>query len=191
MKTGAKATEGHTLVELSVAGGVAMIVGLILFFSLSQGVWLFRSNESEMWSRENGSSVIRAIQGSLQSAQTEKIYADYTKVSGTDITYGSCAVLTLPEGPTTITYYWWLSPIQPSAGPKLGNIYSHTGTTAPIPATDKLLASNVTNFEFRRNPNGTVRVGFVVGILGYPRRLLGSIETDLLRFSTSAIPRNP
>jgi len=191
MKTRSKGTEGHTLVELMVAGGVATIVGLILFFSLSQGVWLFRSNESEMWSRENGSSVIRAIQGNLQSAQTEKIYADYTKVSGTDITYGSCAVINLPEGPTTVTYYWWSPTGLASTGQTLGKIYAHTGTTAPTPATDKVLATNVTNLEFRRNPNGTVRVGFVLGILGYPRRLLGSIEPDRLRFSTSAIPRNP
>ena len=190
MRIGAKRAEGFSLVELSVAGGVATVIGLILFFALSQGVWIFRSNESEMWARENGSSVIRAIQGNLQLAQDEKIYADYTNVSGTDLTYGSCAVLTLPEGPTTVTYYW-SSPGISSTGQNLGSIYSHTGTTAPTPATDKVLASNVTNFEFRRNTNGTVRVGFVVGILGYPRRLLGSIESDRVRFSTSAIPRNP
>lgn len=191
MRMGSKGTEGHTLVELAVAGGVATVVGLILFFALSQGVWLFRSNESEMWARDNGSSVIRAVQGSLQSAQTEKIYADYTKVGGTDITYGSCAVINLPEGPTTVTYYWWSSTGVLSTGQTLGKIYSHAGTTAPTPATDKLLATNVTNLEFRRNPNGTVRVGFVLGILGYSRRVFGGIEPDRLRFSTSAIPRNP
>lgn len=179
------------MVEVSVAGGVAMIVGLILFFALSEGVWLFRANESEMWARDNGSAVIRDIQNDLQSAQTEQIYANYTQVNATEINYGSCAVVNLPAGPTTITYYWWQPLVAPSAGPVLGRIYSHTGSTAPNPATDRLLASNVTNFEFRRNLNGTVRVGFVLGILGYPRRLLGSIEPDLLRFSTSAIPRNP
>ncbi len=189
MRIGSKRAEAFTLVELSVAGGVATIIGLILFFALSQGVWLFRGNESEMWARENGSSVIRAIQGNLQSAQTEKIYSDYTNTLGTDITNGSCAVITVPEGPTTVTYYW--SAGVSANGQTLGSIYSHTGTTAPIPATDKVLASNVSSFEFRRNPNGTVRVGFVIGILGYPRRLLGSIESDRLRFSTSAIPRNP
>ncbi|MDQ3199908.1 MAG: hypothetical protein M3Q46_12125 [Verrucomicrobiota bacterium] len=191
MKIGSTKRGGFTLVEMSVAGGVALIIGLILFFALSEGVWLFRANESEMWARDNGSSVIRAIQDDLQSAQTAAIYPDYTQVNGTEINYGSCAVVNLPEGPTTITYYWWQPLVAPKVGPVLGRIYSHTGTTALNSATDILLASNVTSFEFRRNPNGTVRVGFAVGILGYPRRLLGSIEPDLLRFSTSAIPRNP
>lgn len=191
MKIGSNGTGGFTIAELSVAGGVALIVGLILFFAFSQGVWLFRSNESEMWGRENGSAVIRAIQDDLQSAQTEKIYADYTQTAGTDGSNGSCAVINLPEGPTTITYYWWSPTGFGGAGTILGKIFSHTGATAPNPATDKVLATNVTNFEFRRNPNGTVRVGFVLGILGYPRRLLGSVESDRLRFTTSAIPRNP
>ena len=173
-----------------VAVGIGTIVGLILFFALSQGVWIFRANESEMWARENGSAVIRAMEDDLQSAQTAKIFPNYTQVAGTDFNYGNCAVISLPAGPTTVTYYWATSALQAS-GPALGNIYSHNGGTAPNPASDKLLARNVTKLEFRRNPNGTVRVGFVLGIIGYPRRLLGSIEPDLLRFSTSVLPRNP
>lgn len=191
MKRRSRGAGGFTLLELSVAMGVSTIVGLIAFFALSQGVWLFRSNESEMWARENGSSVIRAIYDDLQSAQTEKIYPSYTQTNGAEIDHGSCAVLVVPGKVDPVTYYWWTPLVAPALGPVLGSIYSHTGSTPPAPATDKLLASNVTNFEFRRNPNGTVRVGFVLGILGYPRRLLGSIEPDLLRFSTSALPRNP
>ena len=173
-----------------VAMGVGTGVLLILFFALSQGVWVFRANESEIWARNDGSSAIRAIQGDLQSAQAEKIYPDYKQTGGTETNNGSCAVITIPDAATPTAYYWW-APTGVTAGPPLGKIYSHSGNTAPNPATDKLLVRNVTNFEFRRNPNGTVRVGFILGILGYPRRLFGSIEADRLRFTTSAIPRNP
>lgn len=192
MRTAGKRNEGSrgfTLVELSVATGVGTIVMLILMYALSQGVWIFRSSESEMWARDNGSSVIRAIRDDLQSAQDEKIYADYTQVNGTETSNGSCAVINLPAGPTTTAYYWY-APVAAS-GQTLGKIYAHTGATALDPATDRLLANNVTNFEFRRNPNGTVRVGFILGVIGYPRRLFGSVEADRLRFTTSAIPRNP
>lgn len=179
---------GFTLVELSVALGVGSIVGLILLAGLVQGVWLFRSNESEMWARDNGSSAIRAIRDDLRAAQSEQIYANYKQVSGAEVGNGSCAVIVRPDtGPAT--YYRW--PFD-KVGEPIGQIYYHAnGGTAPNPATDKLLASNVMDFEFRRNPNGTVRIGFVMGALGYPRRVLGQIESDRVRFSTSVLPRNP
>lgn len=170
--------------------GVGSIVMVILCYALVQGVWIFRANESELWARSDGSAVIREIQDSLQSAQAEKIYADYTQVGGVDGNNGSCAVITRPDLPAPISYYWWLPPGW-GASQNLGKISSHMGSTAPDPTTDPVLAADVMSFEFRRNPNGTVRVGFVFGILGYPRRLYGSIEADRLRFTTSSIPRNP
>ncbi len=186
--TQGKRSEGFTLAELSVALGVGSIVGLILLYGLVQGVWLFRSNETEMWARDNGSSVIRAVRDDLRLAQSEQIYANYKQVGGTEVGNGSCAVIFLPDaGP--VTFYRW--PFD-KVGEPIGQIYYHAnGATAPNPATDKLLASNVMDFEFRRNPNGTVRVGFVLGALGYPRRVLGQVESDRVRFSTSVLPRNP
>ena len=196
-RTRSKLAEGFTLVELSVALGVGSIVGAILLYALVQGVWVFRANESEMWARSKGSSVIRVIRNDIESAKDVRIYTDYTTVGGTETQNGSCAVVDLPtdDDPpsvTSVTYY--RSSVDPPANGSgvTDQIYYHAdGSTAPDPATDKLLTSSVLDFEFRRNPNGTVRVGFILGILGYPRHLLGTVESDRLRFSTSAIPRNP
>lgn len=179
---------GFTLAEISISLGVASIIGVILLYSLVQGVWLFRSNESEMWARDSGSSVIRTIRDDIQTSASQRIYPDYTQVAGVQTSNGSCAVIVLPDARGSVTYY--RAPA--AAGGTTGKIYYHSnGATAPNPATDKLLASNAMDFEFRRNPNGTVRVGFVLAALGYPRRLLGSVESDRVRFTTSAIPRNP
>jgi hypothetical protein len=178
-------------VEVAVALGVGSIVGAILLYALVQGVWLFRANESEMWARNEGSSVIRVIRDDIQAAQDVRIYSDYTNVGGTESQNGSCAVIDLPDG-SSVSYY--RSPVTPlvSGSGVTDQIYYHAdGSTAPDPATDKLLSSGVLNFEFRRNPNGTVRVAFILGIFGYPRHLLGTVESDRLRFTTSAIPRNP
>ena len=176
--------------------GVGSIVLVILMYALVQGVWIFHANESEMWTRDAGAAAVRAISAALQSAQSEKIYGNYTQVSGTDQSNGSCAVITtLPTDATaaTVTYYWKASGSPVGAGSAtLGQIYFHpNGGTALDPTTDKVVASNVTQFEFRRNPNGTVRVGFILGIFGYPRHPFASVEADLVRFSTSVLPRNP
>ena len=58
--------------------GVGTIVTLILMYAFTQGIWIFRANESEMWARNDGSAAIRTIQNNLESAQTAKIYPDYT-----------------------------------------------------------------------------------------------------------------
>lgn len=188
-----QSAEAFTIVETMVAMAIGTIVTLILMYAFTQGIWVFRANETEMWARNDGSEVVRAIRGDLQTAQTVKIYPDYTQTGGTDGSNGSCAVLTIPNLPNAAgtTTYYWRAPVSSGSGPSLGTIYSHSGTSAPNPATDRVLASNITNFEFRRNPNGTVRVGFILAILGYPRRLFGGVEADLLRLSTSALPRNP
>jgi hypothetical protein len=173
--------------------GVGTIAPLVLMYAFTQGIWIFRAHETEMWARNDGSSAIREIGNELECAETARIYPDYTQIAGAEQNNGTCARLTVPDLPNparTVTYYW-NAPIAVGNGTTLGNIYSHTGTGTPDPATDNVLARNVTAFEFRRNPNGTVRVGFVLGILGYPRRLFGAIEADRLRFTTSAIPRNP
>lgn len=187
--TKVKVPAGFTLAELSVALGVGTIISLVLLYALVEGVWLFRSNESEMWARENGSSIIRLIRDDIQTAQSERIYSNYTQTGGVETNNGSCAVIVLPDARGAVTYY--RAPAISSAGATSQIYYHADGNTAPNPAIDKLLASNVIDFEFRRNPNGTVRVAFVLGAIGYPRRLLGSVESDRVRFSTSAIPRNP
>jgi len=192
-----KCDGGFTLIELTVAMGVGSIVGVILLYSLVQGVWLYRSNESEMWARNNGSSLIRVIRDDIQTAQDEHIYSDVSQVGGTQTNNGSCAVIDLPAGGGSVTYYIWPT-AKPAAGTGDGTrqIYYHSdGATAPNPATDKLMASEVLDFEFRRNANGTVRVGFILGVIGYhpgrpDLRLPGSVESNRVRFTTSAIPRN-
>ncbi|MGI8891444.1 MAG: PilW family protein [Chthoniobacterales bacterium] len=188
MRQKTKFSSGYTLVELSVALGVGSIVGLILLGALVQGTWLFRSNESEMWARDSGSKTIRTIRDDIRMAQSERIYADYTKVGGTETNNGSCAIIVLPDARGAVTYYRWPAT---GSGANSGLYYHANGATTPNPTTDTLLVNNVMDFEFRRNPNGTVRIGFVLGSLGYPRRLLGGVESDRVRFSTSAIPRNP
>jgi hypothetical protein len=78
-----------------------------------------------------------------------------------------------------------------TSGTATGSIYydSNAGT-APNPASDRLLHGNVGDLEFRRNPNGTTRVGMALGTLGYTRRKFGTVENDLVRYTVSVTRRN-
>ena len=176
-----------TLVELLVAGAISTVVGLIVILALSNGVHIFRSNESEMWARENGSRTIRAMQDSVEKATGVHIYPNRAGIGGAETSYGSCVVLDLPDTGKSVAYYFE----QTGPIPSVGYIYYDPNTaTAPTPALDKVLMRTAMDLEVRRNPSGAVRIGFKLGTLGYPRRLYGSVEADRVRFTTSAVPRN-
>ena len=178
---------GFTLVEVVVATAISVAVGLIALGGLVQGVHLFKCNESEMWAREKGSRIIRSLRDDMQKATAIRIYANQSSISGAGINYGSCLVLDLPDSGRTVAYYRNAL----NANSNSGRIFYDSNTTsAPAPASDKLLLSGVMDMEFRKNPNGSIRVGFQVATLGYPRRLYGSIEADRIRYTTSILPRN-
>lgn len=181
-------TSGFTLAEVMVATVVALAVTLITTAALVQGVHVFKGNESTMWAREKGSKVIRSIQNDMYKATAIRIYPDYASVAGAESAYGSCIVLDLPDIGKSVAYYRSAS----NATPTSGSIYYDTNTTVsvPNPAADKALVSTAMDLEFRRNANGSVRVGFQLGTLGYPRRTYGSNESDCVRYTTSVVPRN-
>lgn len=170
-----------------MATAISVGVGLIALAGLVQGVHLFKCNESEIWAREKGSRIIRAIRDDMQKATAVRIYPSYTSITGAGGTYGSCIVLDLPDSAKSVAYYRSAADLNTNSG---RIFYDSNTTSAPTPGTDKLLLSSVMDFEFRRNPNGSVRVGFQIATLGYPRRQYGSIEADRVRYSTSILPRN-
>jgi len=178
---------GATLVELMMALGISLVVGLSIVMALMQGTRILRANETEMWAREKGTRVIRRIYTDLAKASGVRIYPSYTAMSGAESTYGSCIVLDLPDTGTSVAYYL-VGGVNTDGS---GSIYfDSNAASAPTPNADKLFEINVLDLEFRRNANGTVRVGFEVGFIGYPRRKFGSVEADRVRFSTSVTRRN-
>ncbi len=182
-----KGRSAFTLIEVIVATAISVGVGLISLFGLVKGVHLFKCNESEMWAREKGSRVIRAIRDDMQKASAVRIYASQSSITGAGTTYGSCIVMDLPDSGRTVAYY--RSAVD--ATTTSGRIFYDSNTaSAPSPSTDKLILTSVMDLEFRKNPNGSIRVGFQLGTLGYPRKQYGSIESDRVRYSTSILPRN-
>ena len=91
----------------------------------------------------------------------------------------------------TLEHRWPIIYSGASAGEATGGIcYDSNTATFPAPASNRLLQDRVTDLEFRRNPNGSLRIGFAAGFIGYPRRQFGTAEADLVRFSTSVTRRN-
>lgn len=181
------AHSAFTLVELVVAMGVGSVVALVTMLGLTQGTHLFKSNETEMWARENGSQTIRAIHDDIVKATSVKIYTNYQYIGGAEAEYGSCIVVVLPENGRSIAYYRSATPGDPTSGRVCQDLDTSSATN---PLTDKQLLRPVGDLEFRRNPNGTIRIGFDIWTLGYPRRTYGAIEADKVRYTTSALPRN-
>ena len=64
--------------------GVGTIATLVLMYAFTQGIWIFRANETEMWARNDGSSAIREIGNELECAETARIYPDYTQIAGAE-----------------------------------------------------------------------------------------------------------
>jgi prepilin-type N-terminal cleavage/methylation domain-containing protein len=179
------ARSGFTLLELMFSMGIGSIIALVTLGALVEGMHLFSSNSTEMVARDQGSRAIRQIATDIQSATLVNIYPDYTSTTGSSASYGTCAVVAMTTG--TVAYYRYASTTGTNAG---GIYYCSNAAVPPNPATDKLLVSSVQDFEFRADVYASIRVGFKIGIYGYPSLLVGSKEADLVRFTTSATPRN-
>jgi len=178
---------GFTLIEVIFATAISTMIALVCMLSLVEGMHLFRSNSTEMVARDTGSRAIRRISGDIQNCSQIAIYPNYLSVSGSVSGYGSCAVLTTGSTATGLYYLYPLNNSNINAG---GIYYSANPSAGPNPATDTLLVSYVQDFEFRTDVTGYIRTGFKIGIYGYPTLLTGSKEADLVRFTTSDVPRN-
>jgi len=177
---------GYTLVEMMFACAIGSIIALVTLTGMIEGSQLFRSNSSELVARDQGSRAIRQITTDLQGASQVLIYPTYLSTSGTAVSYGSCAVLHTTSG--TVAYYLYASSASnPNSG---GLYYCPAAGSPPNPATDTLLVPYVQDFEFRSDVSGSIRTGFKIGIYGFPTLAQGSQEPDLVRYSTSALPRN-
>lgn len=176
---------GFTLVEVMFTCAIGAIIGLVTLGGMIEGSQLFRSNSTEMIARDKGSRAIRLMSTDMQGASAIQIYPNYLSTTGSTVSYGSCAVLPTLSG--TVAYYLYPAPSVTSPG---GLYYCASAASGPNPATDTLLVSNVQDFEFRSDVSGSVRVGFKIGIYGFPTLNLGSQEPDIVRFSTSNLPRN-
>jgi hypothetical protein len=180
-------TSGATLVELMITLGISMMVGLSVVMALIQGMQIIRANETEMWARERGTRVIRRMYNDITKASRIRIYPSYTAIMGAESSYGSCVVLDLPDTGATVAYYLVGGVNTDGSG---SIFFDSNAASAPTPLADRLVKVNVLDLEFRRNLNGTVRIGFEVGFIGYPRRRFGSVEADRVRFTTSVTRRN-
>ena len=178
-------TGGFTLTELMIAGGAGSIIGLISLGALVEGTHLFKSNSTEMIARDQGSRAIRRMGADIQGALTTLIYSDYQGTSGAAAEFGSCIVLQKAAG-GSVAYYRYA----PTTDPNSGGIYYSPNAGPPNPSTDRLLANSVRDLEFRRDINGSIRIGFDLGTYGYPTFVVGGKESDLVRFSTSSLQRN-
>lgn len=189
LKLGRKAagSKGFTLVEVMFATAISAIIGLVAMVSFIEGSQLFRSNSTEMVARDKGSRAIRRIATDLQNAGQVSIYANSASLTGTALTYGSCAVLTMTSG--SVAYY--LYPLPSATNLNGGNIYECSNYTGTVnPASDDLLVSSVQDFEFRSDVSGSIRTAFKIGIFGYPTMSQGAGEPQIVRFTTSVVPRN-
>jgi len=178
--------KGFTLVEVMFGCAIGSLIALAALGSIVEGMQLFRSNSSEMIARDKGARAIRKISTDMQNASQIQVFPNYLSTTGSNTTYGSCAVLQGTNG--SVAYYLYASN---SSDPNSGGIYyCANAAVAPNPATDSLLVSDVQDFEFRSDISGSTRVGFKIGIYGFPTLSLGSDEADLVRYSTSNVPRN-
>ena len=177
---------GFTLVELMIAGAIGSIIGLIAMGGMVEGTHLFKSNSTEMIARDQGSRAIRRISADIQQALTTQIFPNYLAMVGAGGQYGSCVVLQKLSG-VSAAYYRYAPTADPNSG---GIYYAANAAVAPNPLTDKLLVSAVRELEYRRDVNGSIRVGFDIGTFGYPTLVVGGKEADLVRFTTSSLPRN-
>jgi hypothetical protein len=162
---------------------IGAIIALVTMTGLIEGSQLFRSNSAEIVARDKGSIAIRQISTAVQAASQVNIYSNYSSVSGTTSSYGTCAVLAGTTG--TTAYYRYAATSDSNSG---GLYYCTTGS--PNPANDKLLVSNVQDLEFRNDVSGSVRTAFKIAIYGFPTMALGSQEPNIVRYSTSNVPRN-
>ncbi len=177
---------GFTLMEASVAGAIGSIIGLISIGAIAEGTHLFKTNSTEMIARDQGSRAVRRISSEIQQSLTSQIFSNYLGMSGAGGEFGSCLVLQKPSG-TLVAYYRYAPTSDPNSG---GIYYAANAATTPNPLTDKLLVSSVRDLEFRRDVNGSIRVGFNVGTFASATLVTGGKEADLVRFSTSTLPRN-
>lgn len=177
---------GFTLIELMFALAIGSVIALVSLGGLVEGMHLFSSTSTEMIARDAGSRAIRQITTDMLNASQVSIYPNYLSLSGSSAAYGSCAVIQTPS--SNVAYYLYAaSSTDPNSG---GIYYCPNATLGPNPATDTLLVSSVQDFEFRTDTYPSIRVGFKIGIYGYPTFLVGSKEPDLVRFTTSNVPRN-
>ena len=194
MRPGRLSAGGFTLVEVIFACAISAIIALGIMIGMVEGSQLFRSNSAEMVARDKGSMAIREISTDMQGASQVQIFPNYLSTTGSTTGYGSCAVVYATRG--VVAYY--LYPVPSSSTLPSGTLlpnpcglyYCAAAGSAPNPATDTLLVSNVQDFEFRSDVSGSTRAGFKIGVYGFPNLLLGSQEPDIVRFSTSNLPRN-
>jgi prepilin-type N-terminal cleavage/methylation domain-containing protein len=177
---------GFTLMEVLVAGAIGSIIGLISIGGMVEGLHLFKSNATEMIARDQGSRAVRKMSADIQQSLLAQIYPNYQGTTGAEGQYGSCVVLQTSSG-VPIAYYRYAATSDPNSG---GIYYSANAAVAPNPLTDKLLVTTVQDLEFRRDVNGSIRVGFDIGTFGFPTLVVGGKEADLVRFTTSSLPRN-
>lgn len=185
-KPGAYRTPGgYTLIEMMFATAISTVVSLVAMGALVEGMHLFQSNSTEMVARDKGSRAIRQISNDVRNAASVAIYSSTLCASAT--TYGPCAVITNTAG-GMVAYYFYTPSV---SNTNAGGIYYCANASLPMShATDQVLAYSVQDFEFRSDISGTIRTGFKMGIYGYPTLLTGSKEPDLVRFTTSNLPRN-
>jgi prepilin-type N-terminal cleavage/methylation domain-containing protein len=185
---------GFTLVEVMFTCAIGSVIALAAMLGMVEGSQLFRSNSTEMVARDKGAAAIREISVDMQGASTVQIFPNYLSTTGSTATYGSCAVLNTMRG--IVAYYIYPLPSSTtlSTGATLpspcGLYFCGTANIGPNPATDKLLVSNVQDFEFRSDVNGSIRAAFKIGVYGFPNLYLGAQEPDIVRYSTSNLPRN-
>jgi hypothetical protein len=168
---------------------IGSIIAMAAMIGIVEGSQLFRSTSTEMIARDKGAKAIRQISIQMQDAYQILIYPNYLSTTGTASTYGTCGVIQTGSS-SYCAFYLYPTPPVPTTGtyPNPGGIYYRANAaTAPNPATDTLL---VQDFEFRQDPGGTVRAGFKIAIYGFPTLALGAIEPNVVRFSTSNLPRN-
>lgn len=178
---------GFTLVELMFATAISSIIALVAMISVVEGTQLFQCNSTEMVARDQGSRAVRQISTDMESATQVQIFPNYLSVTGSTSSYGSCAVIANTSGGSVAYYLYSSSPANINSG---GIYYCANAAAGPNPATDTLLVSSVQDFEFRSDVSGSIRTGFKIGINGFPTLLVGSKESDLIRFTTSDVPRN-
>lgn len=179
------AAAGFTLVELMLALAIGGVVAAVTLTIMGEGARLIRSTASIMLAHSTGSAAIRKVALDLQQANQVRIFPNSSGVVGTGGAFGSCAVVTLPNG-TSATYYLALNAVDATNA----LFYHPSAATLPDPTVDKVLVTSVQDLEFRRDALGSVRAGFKVAVYGYPTLALGSVESDVVRFSTSGLPRN-